>query len=209
MTAPKRFASLNLRKKNMILEAAYREFCGVPYSSVRISSFIKSAGISRASFYLYFKDKEDLYRCMIYGLAEEVREGYLQCLQEQKGNFYRAVLATINLMESYGRREVYVDVYRKMMSEKLCCSIIIDVWKQFHQSGLTADFIEACYQERNKGRYGDLNRDQFTYAMELYTNILERFLMMLALEYPDVEKIKRSLESQLMIVERAMLQMAA
>lgn len=209
MTAPKRFASLNLRKKNMILEAAYREFCGVPYSSVRISSFIKSAGISRASFYLYFKDKEDLYRCMIYELAEELRRIYLQCLQEQNGNFYKAVLAAVDVVENYGRREIYIDVYKKMMSENLCRGIITDVWKQFYQSGISDNFIGACYRERNRERYGDLTRDQFTYAMELYTNILERFLMMLALEYPDIEKLKKSMVSQLMIVERAILKRAA
>ena len=55
-----KFINLTDSKKKTILTAMCREFMNIPYSEIRISSLIQKAGISRASFYLYFEDKEDL-----------------------------------------------------------------------------------------------------------------------------------------------------
>ena len=55
-----KFMNLGDYKKQAILDAMRAEFMTTPYSEIRISSLIKRAGISRASFYLYFQSKEDL-----------------------------------------------------------------------------------------------------------------------------------------------------
>ena len=55
-----KFINLTESKKQTILTAMCREFMNIPYSEIRISNLIQKAGISRASFYLYFEDKEDL-----------------------------------------------------------------------------------------------------------------------------------------------------
>ena len=60
-----KFINLTDSKKKTILTAMCREFMNIPYSEIRISSLIQKAGISRASFYLYFEDKEDLLGCIV------------------------------------------------------------------------------------------------------------------------------------------------
>lgn len=67
------FVNLNADKKKAIFEAACQEFSQYSYSSMRISRFIKEANISRASFYLYFKDKRELFCYMLDELAHEAR----------------------------------------------------------------------------------------------------------------------------------------
>ena len=49
-----KFMNLGDYKKQAILDAMRAEFMTTHYSEIRISSLIKRAGISRASFYLYF-----------------------------------------------------------------------------------------------------------------------------------------------------------
>lgn len=48
----------------MILTAMCMGVYEYHYSEIRISNLIQKAGISRASFYLYFEDKEDLLGCI-------------------------------------------------------------------------------------------------------------------------------------------------
>lgn len=55
------FHHLSEEKQQTILNAAKREFASVPFHEASINKIIKEAGISRGSFYMYFKDKEDLY----------------------------------------------------------------------------------------------------------------------------------------------------
>ena len=57
-----RFLKLKGPKKIKILEAAMKEFLMHPVTMVSINQIIKSAGISRGSFYTYFEDKDDLFQ---------------------------------------------------------------------------------------------------------------------------------------------------
>jgi len=54
------FFKLEKDKQARILAAAVKEFSTVPYNDASINRIIKTADISRGSFYLYFADKEDL-----------------------------------------------------------------------------------------------------------------------------------------------------
>lgn len=55
------FSNLSQEKKNRIYSAAKIEFIRHPYDDVSINRVIKTAKISRGSFYLYFENKQDLY----------------------------------------------------------------------------------------------------------------------------------------------------
>ena len=82
-----KFMNLGDYKKQAILDAMRAEFMTTPYSEIRISSLIKRAGISRASFYLYFQSKEDLFTCMMHQLRERLVQGLVEAFQEQKSSF--------------------------------------------------------------------------------------------------------------------------
>lgn len=63
----KAFYNLNENKKVTILNAAKEEFKKYTYDQISINRIIRSIDLPRGSFYLYFKDKEDLY---LYVLSE-------------------------------------------------------------------------------------------------------------------------------------------
>ena len=65
------FDNLSPEKKARILEAAIDEFSERRFSEASINKMIKSAAISRGSFYQYFADKEDLYVYMLKMIGEE------------------------------------------------------------------------------------------------------------------------------------------
>ncbi len=61
----KAFYRLGDEKKEIILNAATEEFKKYTYDHISINRIIQSIGLPRGSFYLYFKDKEDLYLYVI------------------------------------------------------------------------------------------------------------------------------------------------
>jgi TetR/AcrR family transcriptional regulator len=65
------FHNLSDEKKRTIFDAAVQEFSTRRFSEASINQIIKTAGISRGSFYQYFNDKEDLYLYMLEQIGKE------------------------------------------------------------------------------------------------------------------------------------------
>lgn len=68
------FTNLGDEKKRNIFDAAVQEFSTRRFSEASINQIIKTAGISRGSFYQYFNDKEDIYLYMIMEIGKEKLE---------------------------------------------------------------------------------------------------------------------------------------
>lgn len=65
------FANLSAEKKQRIFDAAVLEFSTKRFREASINQIIKTAGISRGSFYQYFSDKEDLYIYLLLEIGKE------------------------------------------------------------------------------------------------------------------------------------------
>ena len=66
------FLNLPAEKQEKLLEAATREFSHRPFNEASINQIIKEAGIPRGSFYMYFQDKEDLFRYLLKGYVDQL-----------------------------------------------------------------------------------------------------------------------------------------
>lgn len=58
------FFNLRPEKQERLLTAAAREFAAQPFHEASINSMIRAAGIPRGSFYMYFRDKEELFHTL-------------------------------------------------------------------------------------------------------------------------------------------------
>ena len=59
------FYNLPAEKRERLLSAARAEFARVPYEDASVNRIIRAAGIPRGSFYMYFTDKEELFRFLM------------------------------------------------------------------------------------------------------------------------------------------------
>ena len=59
------FFNLSEEKKKKLINAATHEFSIHILEEVSINQIIKNASIARGSFYMYFKDKNDLYKYLL------------------------------------------------------------------------------------------------------------------------------------------------
>ena len=69
-----RFYRLPEAKKQVIRQAAIKEFARVPFEKASINQIIQNADISRGSFYTYFEDKQDVVRYIFEDNARQMQE---------------------------------------------------------------------------------------------------------------------------------------
>lgn len=67
-----------LEKKRKIIESAYQIVKSKNIYNTAVDDIVKSAGIARGTFYLYFKDKSDLIEQLIFLKSSESMKALLQ-----------------------------------------------------------------------------------------------------------------------------------
>ncbi|BCS80420.1 TetR/AcrR family transcriptional regulator [Anaerocellum diazotrophicum] len=67
-----------LIKENKLLEAAYNLFIEKGITATAIDEIVKKAGVAKGTFYLYFKDKEDILEKLILKKSSEIVKKALQ-----------------------------------------------------------------------------------------------------------------------------------
>lgn len=86
------FLDLPAQKQEKLLEAATQEFSRRPYTEASINQIIKDAGIPRGSFYMYFTDKEDLFRYLLSGYVDQMVMVLEEALLREHGDIFAALL---------------------------------------------------------------------------------------------------------------------
>lgn len=85
------FLNLPEDKQNRLMDAASREFSARPYNEASINKIIQDAGIPRGSFYMYFQDKEELFRYLVHGYVEQLLMVLEEALLRQGGDVFAAL----------------------------------------------------------------------------------------------------------------------
>ena len=86
------FLNLPAEKQEKLLEAATREFSHRPFNEASINQIIKEAGIPRGSFYMYFQDKEALFRSLLQGYVDQLFMLLEEFLLRNGGDIFQALL---------------------------------------------------------------------------------------------------------------------
>lgn len=87
------FLNLPADKQTRLMDAASREFSAKPYNEVSINRIIQDAGIPRGSFYMYFQDKEELFRYLVHGYVEQLLMVLEEALLREGGDVFAALRA--------------------------------------------------------------------------------------------------------------------
>ncbi len=87
------FLNLPEDKRTRLMDAASREFSAKPYNEASINKIIQEAGIPRGSFYMYFQDKEELFRYLVRGYVEQLLMVLEEALLREGGDVFAAMRA--------------------------------------------------------------------------------------------------------------------
>ena len=84
------FFRLPEAKRETLLCCARQEFARVPYPDASINRIIRSAGIPRGSFYMYFADKADLFLHLMDQFVDTFTQTVCRLLEEEDGALFPA-----------------------------------------------------------------------------------------------------------------------
>lgn len=87
------FFNLPEKKRHSLIKAAEMEFSRVPVFEASIANIVKTAEISRGSFYQYFEDKEDAYYYILHEQVKRRNREFMFHLEEYGGNLFDAITA--------------------------------------------------------------------------------------------------------------------
>lgn len=85
------FFNLRPEKQERLLTAAAREFAAQPFHEASINSMIRAAGIPRGSFYMYFRDKEELFQYLVRESTEPLLLAFRELLTRSGGDLFNAI----------------------------------------------------------------------------------------------------------------------
>ncbi len=138
------FNKLSIEKQELIFNACVKEFSSFPYSQASINQIIKTAQISRGSFYQYFEDKWDAYEMMLMRIAKEkldllptkaLNHHFFDVMEQ----FFHDTMEWIQLRPDYYQIGMFMDVDNDEMVEKM---------REKHRDRMK--FLEAMIEEDQK-----------------------------------------------------------
>lgn len=115
-TAEPRWRRLPEERPGQILEAALAVFAERGLAAARLEDIAKKAGLSKGTIYLYFDNKEDLFRAVVRNTVIafiEHAEGFLAAERDPR----QALIAWMDGYWSWLRSPVFPAMHRMMTSE--------------------------------------------------------------------------------------------
>lgn len=82
------FNHIPKEKQEMFLNVAIEEFTMKSFEQVSVNSIVKTAGISRGSFYTYFENKDELFNYIFIKIREERFNYAKELLKESNRDFF-------------------------------------------------------------------------------------------------------------------------
>lgn len=141
----------NIKRMN-ILDSAYKLFTDAGFSSTAIDDIVKSAGIAKGTFYLYFKDKYDLLdQLIVHKGSELIVESYKRAFSDDTNIFEDNVITFINnIIDFLVRHRELAALVQKNLSS-FFRSILNTDNSEIRDSlkELTEKFVEKGYSKEN------------------------------------------------------------
>lgn len=116
------FLNLSEGKKEIIINAAKREFARVPFQETSIKNIVEDAGIARGSFYQYFESKEDLLEYIISNHALMVNKGTEETFHKTNGDIFEVFISIYDhVLEQCMSKEdikLYKNIFENMKNSE-------------------------------------------------------------------------------------------
>lgn len=86
------FFNLEKDKQKKLIDCSIEEFSKVKYPDVSINKIIMNASIPRGSFYMYFKDKDDLFEYIIEMYGKKMEKAIVNAVKNNSGDLRRTFI---------------------------------------------------------------------------------------------------------------------
>ncbi len=196
------FNNLPKEKQNRIINAIINEFASTDTEKVSINRIIKSAGISRGSFYQYFDDKVDLVEVLVKVCIDFADEKFLKSIALSDGDIFNAY---INLFEAVA--EIKNDKKQKVILKNFCKNIKANddlvsdyLLNRFNNDGVGDFRCKHSNFDRSRLRFNSDN--DIDNLCQILTQIMKNAFFNIFVKGDSVEQVRASFRRKIEIIKK-------
>lgn len=188
-----KYFNLKEERKEEIIKASIDEFSIYDYESASINRIIKQISMPRGTFYLYFKDKEDLYLYLLKSHISTFKNIFIESLKENDNNIF----------------ETIKDIYQKIIDKQENALYIKKMYINMNSKQLSITLKELIKEEISGKVILLINTDKYNINDEekecLLTLLITTLIWHLGAYFDTKDKdIKNHLEKTINIIERGL-----
>lgn len=199
----KTFYNLSEEKRQRIIEAIIKEFSDSPTEKVSINRIIKSAQISRGSFYQYFDDKVDLVEVLIKTFVDATFDNTCKVLKSTGGDIFSTYEKIFEIIADFSKDEEKKKILKNLIkslkvNDSLVSEYMFNRFKGFSQFD---DMIH--YYSRDNLKFK--SDEDVEYLSQILSQVLKNALFQFYAMGQEYEKVKSGFLRKIEIIKSGAL----
>lgn len=187
----KTFYNLPYEKRKRITDAVIKEFMERPNEKVSINRIIKTAEISRGSFYQYFDDKVDLIEIITKTMFEESSNKAKEILKLSCGDLFVMYIKMFDYFGDYSSQKQTMKIMRNIVNSfKANDDLVSEYLKNRFNIALSNSEIYLMVDRQNLKFQDD---ESVKCLIEILTQVLKNAIFDVFVAGSDREEVRERL----------------
>ncbi len=196
----KTFYNLPYEKRKRITDAVIKEFMERPNEKVSINRIIKTAEISRGSFYQYFDDKVDLIEIITKTMFEESSNKAKEILKLSCGDLFVMYIKMFDYFGDYSSQKQTMKIMRNIVdSFKANDDLVSEYLKNRFNIALSNNEIYLIVDRQNL-KFQD--NESVKCLIEILTQVLKNAIFDVFVAGSDREEVRERLIKKIDIIKQ-------
>lgn len=196
----KTFYNLPYEKRKRITDAVIKEFMERPNEKVSINRIIKTAEISRGSFYQYFDDKVDLIEIITKTMFEESNNKAKEILKLSCGDLFVLYIKMFDYFGDYSSQKQTMKIMRNIVdSFKANDDLVSEYLKNRFNMALINNEIYTMVDRQNL-KFQD--NESVKCLIEILTQVLKNAIFDVFVAGSDREEVRERLIKKIDIIKQ-------
>lgn len=196
----KTFYNLPYEKRKRITDAIIKEFMERPNEKVSINRIIKTAEISRGSFYQYFDDKVDLIEIITKTMFDQSSSKAKEILKLSYGDLFAMYIKMFDYFGNYSSQKQTMKIMRNIVdSFKANDDLVSEYLKNRFNMALTNNEIYTMVDRQNL-KFQD--NDSVKCLIEILTQVLKNAIFDVFVAGSDREEVRSRLIKKIDIIKQ-------
>lgn len=196
----KTFYNLPYEKRKRITDAVIKEFMERPNEKVSINRIIKTAEISRGSFYQYFDDKVDLIEIITKTMFDESSNKAKEILKLSCGDLFVMYIKMFDYFDDYSSQKQTMKIMRNIVdSFKANDDLVSEYLKNRFNMALTNNEIYTMVDRQNL-KFQD--NESVKCLIEILTHVLKNAIFDVFVAGCDREEVRERLIKKIDIIKQ-------
>ena len=196
----KTFYNLPYEKRKRITDAVIKEFMERPNEKVSINRIIKTAEISRGSFYQYFDDKVDLIEIITKTMFDESSNKAKEILKLSCGDLFVMYIKMFDYFDDYSSQKQTMKIMRNIVdSFKANDDLVSEYLKNRFNIALSNNEIYLMVDRQNL-KFQD--NESVKCLIEILTQVLKNAIFDVFVAGCDREEVRERLIKKIDIIKQ-------